>query len=930
LHPALRVQCAAVKSASRIWTVQLLWAFLGGLPFLLLPRFILALTTGRPAAELPPLEIDWVRMVGGASMGLSLFTALALTRQVLAWQRILAAIFIVFLLMWSAILILDQEGGAYVRFVPWLTVAPALVLAGANLLILVQRPGVSPVRETQLVGAPTRLRWLWALQGLFYLGEAAVFLVAPRSVLAWTTGLPADDARLTEVACQQVRIVAAWTVTLALASLHASLDHRIRDWRQYRWPFFVALLVRVGALAANESAGAVGPWPALMLAAPGFAFAFLGFAWTFGAPVRATREVRAEKADAPVATGSDAAVTWLWLAQLALLLVSGLAGLVAPRAVLGWLTPEGPISHYAADGMRLAGALQLALAGFTVYALMLSRTPFRRRFAAAFCLAFAVSTLVLWLAFAAGVYTGAMAFHCSLQTLFALLNLHQALATPPGARPEDDAGIAGEKPTRSFLAWLAQAALLTAGGLALLFGTEAVLGALSGGMASGETPSLHRLTTHQWQIVGVLAVAVAALTCVALTSERDREWRGFAFFSSLSFVLFSVVLSLLLFTARYEAAAGVAWAAGLAIVALNWWIRRRPDPWAPADAPQQRDHWNLLDLVAGPLMGLSVLLTKRRSSHLVGVAARGRFRVSDGSSALPSQDFFAPGAEFPALVRFANLTELDDASLDVRGCSIKLSDHPLASPFDLLMNTGSYCPAYNLPTFASFVLSKFLPARVSKFVLQRNLIAREGGVAGLRRAPASYLHLRYHTQIVRHWVDREGVRHLVRYRCVPEGDVPESGLPSPEDAAHMWERGRLPGEERPHDYLRQELYERVARPGAALRLEAQFHVPVPGDGEDWYNAAVDWDEAACPWLELGRLTLEAPLSPVDTELLQFDPGNHPLTLGIPRSASLFDYRSMGDSEARVVRALQRLRLWMYASFGLPSLAPLGRGGEGAR
>jgi arachidonate 5-lipoxygenase len=924
-----------VKSARRIWTLQLLWAFLGGLPFLLLPRLILGLTTGRPAAELPTLEVDWVRMVGAASMGLSLFTALGLTRQVFAWQRSMAAIFLVFLTMWSAILLFDQATGAYARFVPWLTVAPALVLALANLLILVQRGTASPP-ETQWVGAPTRLRWLWALQGLFYLGEAAVFLVAARSVLSWMTGLPEDDVRLTPIACQQVRIVAAWTVTLGLASLHASLDHRIRDWRQYRWPFFIALLVRVAALAANESSGTVGPGPTLTLAAPGIAFAFLGFAWTFGALARATRALRAQKVDAPAAAGSDAAVIWLWLVQLALLLVSGLAGVLAPRVVLGWLTPLGPVSEYAADGMRLAGSLQLALAGFTVYALMLSGTAFRRRFAVAFCLAFTISAMLLWFAFAADVYSGTMAFYVSLQTLLALLNLRWALATPPGARPEDDAGIAGQKPTCSFLAWLGQAVLLTGGGLVLVFATEAVLAALTGGMAArGVSPPLHRLTIHQWQIVGVLAVAVAALTGVALTSERDREWRGFAFFSSLSFVLFSIVLSLLLLTARYESAAGLAWVAGLAIVAVNAWIRRRRDPWAPADSPHTMDHWTLFDLVAGPLMGLSVLLTKRRSSHLLGVGARGRFRVSSGvrdgapGHPLPSNDFFVPERELPVVVRFANLTELDDASLDVRGCSIKFSDQAFASPFDLLMNTGSYCPAYNLPSFASFVLSKFLPAKVSRFVLQRNLIAREGGVAGLRRAPDSYVHLRYHSQIVRHWVDRDGVRHLVRYRCVPDDDVRESGLPSPADAAHMWERGRLPDERRARDYLRQELYERVARSGASLHLEAQFHVPAPGDGGEWYNAAVDWDEAACPWLEIGRLTLDEPLSPVDTELLQFDPGHHPLTLGIPRSGSLFDYRSMGDSEVRVVRALQRLRLWMYATFGLPSLAPLGRGREAA-
>ena len=68
----------------------------------------------------------------------------------------------------------------------------------------------------------------------------------------------------------------------------------------------------------------------------------------------------------------------------------------------------------------------------------------------------------------------------------------------------------------------------------------------------------------------------------------------------------------------------------------------------------------------------------------------------------------------------------------------------------------------------------------------------------------------------------------------------------------------------------------------------------------------------------------------NTELLQFDPGNHPMTLGIPRSSSPLDFRSMGDSEARVVRALQRFRLWMYKIFGPPSFGAVETAAEKQR
>ena len=41
----------------------------------------------------------------------------------------------------------------------------------------------------------------------------------------------------------------------------------------------------------------------------------------------------------------------------------------------------------------------------------------------------------------------------------------------------------------------------------------------------------------------------------------------------------------------------------------------------------------------------------------------------------------------------------------------------------------------------------------------------------------------------------------------------------------------------------------------------------------------------------------------EAEMLQFDPSNHPECLSIPRATGPRDYRSLGDSEMRVVRTL---------------------------
>jgi catalase len=314
--------------------------------------------------------------------------------------------------------------------------------------------------------------------------------------------------------------------------------------------------------------------------------------------------------------------------------------------------------------------------------------------------------------------------------------------------------------------------------------------------------------------------------------------------------------------------------------------------------------------------------TRRRSSHLLGVGAKGEFLPAVGDG-VPSHDFFRNGKPMPVKVRFANLTELDDAALDVRGCAVMFEGSD-GERFDLLMNTGSFCPAFNLPTFAGFVASKFVPEKGSEAIVRSNRVAREGGVAGLRSGPDSYARLYFHSQIVRYWVDINGVRRLVRYRCVPDDLGPESGLPDAAEAEHIWIRERRVGDERASNYLREELRQRVKDGGVRMRIQAQFHRPAGGDSEEWYNPSVDWDEDTHPWQELGTLELREGLPDAETERLCFDPGNHPASLGIPRSASIWDYRSLGDSEARVVRTLQRLRTSMYRRSGLPSFGAVAR------
>jgi len=482
-----------------------------------------------------------------------------------------------------------------------------------------------------------------------------------------------------------------------------------------------------------------------------------------------------------------------------------------------------------------------------------------------------------------------------------------------------ETGTESVKPPHAFVLWGLQGLVLLVGSLAFVLAPEAVLARISG--VGYGSPLLSPLAVDQARLLGALATGMALLSFVAMGTQYDFAWRGFSFFFSCFLAVWVVSIAWILTWGHYAVPVLAVLLPGLLFLPMNVWLFGLHGEWDPAGVSRMPEAWSVIDLVAGPLMGLFVLTRKRRSSHLVGVGARGVFHPAEPGHGVPPNELFAARGARPVQVRFANLTEIDDASLDVRGCSIKFSEHRHESPLDLLLNTGSFCPAYNLWTFAAFVASKLVPTKGSEYLVQNNLVAREGGVAGLRRAPQSYARLYYYGQIVREWVSTHAVLHLVRYRCVPEDLGQESGLPSDDDASHIWVRSRLPGDERPVNYLRQEMRDRLALGPVRMRLQAQFHRRAPGDSLEWFNASVDWNESAHPWHDLGALELQEALEDVDTELLQFDPGNHPVTLGIPSASGPSDYRSMGDSEARVVRALQHLRLWMYGAFGFPSFDP---------
>ncbi len=361
----------------------------------------------------------------------------------------------------------------------------------------------------------------------------------------------------------------------------------------------------------------------------------------------------------------------------------------------------------------------------------------------------------------------------------------------------------------------------------------------------------------------------------------------------------------------------------LMFVANVVYLRKGIDPIAE-DFGLAPDGWTLLDLPSGPLLGLQSLISRRRATHLMGVAVRGRFTVvSKAKATFPPNKFFKYGRSFPMQARFATLTSCDDASNDIRGASIRLaSDVEVPSSFDMLMNTGSVAGPNTMVLFTLGVILRFLPDRAFEYATKWSRPLREALIAGRRRAPDSFATLHYYSQVVRFWVDNHDQRWLVRYRLVnADPEQKETGLPDEDDCKAIWIRERRPHELRPSNYLRDELRRRLAFGGKPIKLmfQAQFHKPRPGDTLDWYNSGVDWpnDDDAHKWKDLAVVTLEEPLTEAQAERIRFNANNHPPTLGIPTAPNWNDYRSLADSERRVIRRLATFRHTMYRLRGLP-------------
>ncbi|CAB4009152.1 allene oxide synthase-lipoxygenase -like [Paramuricea clavata] len=259
----------------------------------------------------------------------------------------------------------------------------------------------------------------------------------------------------------------------------------------------------------------------------------------------------------------------------------------------------------------------------------------------------------------------------------------------------------------------------------------------------------------------------------------------------------------------------------------------------------------------------------RRATHTVGTGGVGEVKIVDNPK-FPEHEFFTAGRKFPARLRHANLKYPDDAGADARSFSIKFADSDSESPMDIVMNTGDANIFWHTSSLEDFAPVK--EGETAQEYVYKNPYYYYNLVEALLRAPDTFAHLNYYSQLTMHFKAKDGKVRYCRYRAIPgDVDIKEedlSGRLTEDEQRKIWIFSRHDNEKRPEDYLRQEYVKRLTNAPVNYRLQIQIHEASPNDTATIFHAGILWDKETHPWLDLATVSIMTLLSPDVLERLE--------------------------------------------------------------
>ena len=322
------------------------------------------------------------------------------------------------------------------------------------------------------------------------------------------------------------------------------------------------------------------------------------------------------------------------------------------------------------------------------------------------------------------------------------------------------------------------------------------------------------------------------------------------------------------------------------------------------------------------LFSLAAFQKKGRSTHKYGVGGAGTLKVVE-SPDFPEHEFWQGGKVFPVRLRHGAVTFEDDAAMDIRSASIKLSEQEEESPLDLIMNTGPRT-FRDMKEFWNFTMASIRgkeedePASSEglKAYCQSEPIFKEIFAETLRRAPDSFSQMYYDSKLVNYFKAKDGKLRYVKYRLIPEDRGVDSGFISGEDWEKPWQQKRRPEETRPINYLRQEYMERLSQKPVIYHLQLRLHDDIQGDKTEIFTQEREWNPETSPWLDLATVTIDRALSFEETERLSFNIGRQPDSLGAVEGYSLKDPNSVNAARIRIYGLSLAVRRFVYKNNGV--------------
>ena len=177
---------------------------------------------------------------------------------------------------------------------------------------------------------------------------------------------------------------------------------------------------------------------------------------------------------------------------------------------------------------------------------------------------------------------------------------------------------------------------------------------------------------------------------------------------------------------------------------------------------------------------------------------------------------------------------------------------------DLVCQTGSVSPWENYLTFAMLVGANSQLENHGTFDVEtykKWLLTRPASwynlIETLVKAPSSYSRLQYYLKYPLLLTEKSGAEHYCKFRIVPSEDGPLELIPEETQRA-IWNRDADKDDNRPIDYLRKEMKEKLSDGTVKFKLEMISQEKTGNKSRIFFHPSSDWKQ---PWKTLALINL---------------------------------------------------------------------------